>query len=274
MKAKKPLHNIDLEWEVEDLNQDDETKDTLPAGYERIQESVEENPEDSGQLDEKMDQDKDSSDRELPEDVNDQDNRDRRKRGNSRRKKKAPKSKAGKKASMIAEIVSWVATLAAAVALAFLLKNFVIINATVPTGSMENTIMPGDDILGFRLAYLKSEPQRGDVVIFKFPDDESQKYVKRIIGLPGETVTIDNGKVYINNSPDPLEEDYLKEEWVNAAGPYVYQVPENSYFVMGDNRNDSYDSRYWTNTFVTKDKIIGKALFIYFPFDHLGKLEK
>ena len=274
MKHKKPLQDRELEWEVEDLNLDDETEDTLPAGYERISEPTEKKPEESEQLDEETVSQQDSGDRELPEDVNDQDDRNKRKRGNSRRKKKAPKSKAGKKASMIAEVLSWVATLAAAVALALVLKNFVIINATVPTGSMENTIMPGDDLLGFRLAYLKSEPQRGDVIIFKFPDDESQKYVKRIIGLPGETVTIDNGKVYINNSPDPLEEDYLKEEWVNATGPYVYQAPEHSYFVMGDNRNDSYDSRYWTNTFVTKDKIIGKALYIYYPFSHMGKLEK
>lgn len=183
------------------------------------------------------------------------------------------KKKAQKKNSMASEVLSWILTMAAAVALALVLKNFVIINAEVPTGSMENTIMPGDDLLGFRLAYLNSEPKRGDIIIFKFPDDETQKYVKRVIGLPGDTVTIDDGKVYINDSTEPLEEDYLKEDWVKAAGPYVYQVPEDSYFVMGDNRNDSYDSRYWTNTFVTKDKIIGKALFIYYPWKHMGKLE-
>ena len=77
-------------------------------------------------------------------------------------------------------------TLLAAFVLALVLKNYVIINATVPTGSMENTIEPGDDLFGFRLAYKFSEPERGDIVIFKFPDDESQKYVKRVIGLPGE----------------------------------------------------------------------------------------
>lgn len=266
MKNKKPLQNRELEWEVEDLNQEDEEEETLSSGYESSRKQSEEEDEDA-----LLDSDEEGfRDRQREREREDRE----KKRKNSRRRKKKPKSKAGKKASVAAELLSWVATLAAAVALALVLKNFVIINATVPTGSMENTIMPGDDLLGFRLAYLKSEPQRGDVIIFKFPDDESQKYVKRIIGLPGETVTIDNGKVYINNSPDPLEEDYLKEEWVNAAGPYVYQVPENSYFVMGDNRNDSYDSRYWTNTFVTKDKIIGKALYIYYPFNHMGKLEK
>ena len=187
--------------------------------------------------------------------------------------KQGKKKAKNKKSSVASEVFSWILTMAAAVALALVLKNFVIINAEVPTGSMENTIMPGDDLLGFRLAYLNSKPKRGDIIIFKFPDDETQKYVKRGIGLPGDTVTIDDGKVYINDSTEPLEEDYLKEVWVKAAGPNVYQVPEDSNFVMGDNRNDSYDSRYWINTFVTKDKIIGKALFIYFPWKHMGKLE-
>lgn len=171
------------------------------------------------------------------------------------------------------ELLSWLSYFAAAIVVAFLLKNFVIINATVPTGSMENTILPGDDLFGFRLSYLFSEPERGDIIIFKFPDDETEKYVKRIIGLPGEKVTITGGKVYINDSEEPLEEDYLKEEWVLATGPFEYEVPEGCYFVMGDNRNNSYDSRYWEHTFVSEDEIIGEALFIYFPFNRFGKLE-
>ena len=126
------------------------------------------------------------------------------------------------------EILSWCMTLLAAFVLALVLKNYVIINATVPTGSMENTIEPGDDLFGFRLAYKFAEPERGDIVIFRFPDDESQKYVKRVIGLPGEKVTITEGKIYINNSDVPLEEDYLKEDWVRATGPFSFEVPEDS----------------------------------------------
>lgn len=83
------------------------------------------------------------------------------------------------------------------------MKNYVIINATVPTGSMEHTIEPGDDLFGLRLAYQFSEPKRGDIVIFRFPDDETQKYVKRVIGLPGEKVTIEDAKIYINDSETP-----------------------------------------------------------------------
>lgn len=170
------------------------------------------------------------------------------------------------------ELLSWILTFAFAIGVALFLKNFIIINATVPTGSMENTIMPGDDLLGLRTAYLFKDPQRRDIIIFKFPDDESQKFIKRIIGLPGDLVQIEDGKVYINGSTTSLEEPYLKEEWTRNTGPFEFVVPEGCYFVMGDNRNDSLDSRYWDNPFVTEDEIIGKAEFIYYPFSHFAKL--
>jgi signal peptidase I len=177
-----------------------------------------------------------------------------------------------KKESRVNEFVSWGITLVLAFALALVLKNYVIINATVPTGSMEHTIEPGDDLFGLRLAYKFSEPQRGDIIIFNFPDDESQKFIKRIIGLPGERVTIVEGEIYINDSTTPLKETYLKEEWVRSTGPYVFDVPEGCYLVLGDNRNDSQDARYWENTYVTDDEIIGKAYIIYYPFDRFGSL--
>lgn len=172
------------------------------------------------------------------------------------------------------ELLSWILTFAVAIGAALLLKNFVIINATVPTGSMENTIMPEDDLFGFRLAYLFSEPERGDIIIFNWPDDESQKFIKRVIGLPGEKVVITDAKVYINDSTTPLEEPYLKEEWVVANGDYEFYVPEGCYLVLGDNRNDSRDARYWENTYVTNEQIVGKAEFIYYPFAHAKSLRK
>ena len=171
------------------------------------------------------------------------------------------------------EVLSWIMTFAIAFVLAFVLKNYVIINASVPTGSMQNTIQPKDKLFGFRLAYLKEGPERGDIIFFYYPDDESQKYVKRVIGLPGEKVTIREGKVYINDSETPLDEPYLKEEWVRGTGPYEFIVPEDGYFCMGDNRNGSHDARYWVNTYVMRDKIIGEALYIYYPFEHMGTLE-
>jgi len=115
-----------------------------------------------------------------------------------------------------------------------------------------------------RLTYLFQEPKRGDVIIFKFPDDESLYYVKRIIGEPGDIIDIKDGKIYLNNSETPLEEDYIKEPMIPEA-PMHFEVPENGYFCMGDNRNSSGDARYWHNTYVYKNKIISKVIFRYFP---------
>lgn len=183
------------------------------------------------------------------------------------------KKKAEEEINWVQELKSILTTIVVTIVVVVLLKSYIVINATVPTGSMENTILPGDNLLGLRVAYLLEEPERGDVIFFYFPDDETQKYVKRIIGLPGEKVTISDAKIYINDSEIPLEEDYLKEEWIAGIGPYEFQVPEDSYFVMGDNRNSSADARYWQNPYVAKEKIIGKAIFTYYPFDRWGVVE-
>lgn len=174
--------------------------------------------------------------------------------------------------SAVKEVISWVITIALAVVAALFIKNYVIINANIPSGSMENTIMTDDRLFGYRLAYNHSSPERGDIVIFKFPDNEEENYVKRVIGLPGELVVIQDAKIYINGSETPLEENYLKEEWTVGTGPYTFEVPEDSFLVMGDNRNNSWDARYWDNTYVTKDKILGKAVFRYYPFKNAGSL--
>lgn len=162
------------------------------------------------------------------------------------------------------EILSWVETIVLAFVIALFINHFVIVNASVPTGSMENIIMPKDRILAFRLSYLFSEPQRGDIVVFKWPDDPEQKilYVKRVIGLPGDKVDVKDGKVYVNDVP--LDEPYIKEPMDNMSWP-TYHVPEDAYFMMGDNRNCSEDSRYWENTYVYKDKMLGKVFFKYYP---------
>ena len=166
-----------------------------------------------------------------------------------------------KKNNSVGELLSWLKTIAIAVIVTLLISNFVIVNATVPTGSMENTIMPKDRIVAFRLAYLFDTPKRGDVVIFEPPDGADDPYVKRVIGLPGEVIRIADGTVYINDTP--LEEPYLPEPMVGEFGPF--EIPEDSYFMMGDNRNDSYDARYWHNKFVDRSEIMGKVIFKYFP---------
>ena len=161
------------------------------------------------------------------------------------------------------EVFEWIFSIAIGVIIAVLINRFVLINARVPSASMENNIMTGDRLFGYRLAYVNEEVERGDIVIFKFPDDESQLFIKRVIGLPNETVTIIDGKVYIDDNKEPLYEPYLAQEMVGTFGPY--EVPENCYFMLGDNRNYSRDSRFWENTYVSKDKILGKALFRYLP---------
>lgn len=162
------------------------------------------------------------------------------------------------------EIFSWIKVIITAFIIAIVINNFVIVKAEVPTGSMENTVMTHDQIVGYRLAYLFSKPKRGDIVMFPYPDDESLNYLKRIVGLPGEVIEIIDGNVYINGSTEPLDEDYyLKEDPNGSYGPYT--VPEDSYFMMGDNRNSSKDSRFWEHPFVKNDKIIGKAVFRYSP---------
>ena len=161
------------------------------------------------------------------------------------------------------ELIDIIKTIVIAIIVAFIITNFIIVNAIVPTGSMKNTIMPNDRLIAFRLSYLFSSPERGDIIVFRAPDDEEMLYVKRIIGMPGETINIIDGKVYINDSEQPLDDEYIMEEMLGSFGPYT--VPEDSYFMLGDNRNDSQDSRYWDNTFLPKDNILGKAVFKYYP---------
>lgn len=166
-----------------------------------------------------------------------------------------------KREKIMKEIWSYFKIVVIAFAVAFTINHTLITNANVPTGSMENTVMTGSRIIVNRLAYIEAVPQRGDIVSFRLPDDETQIYLKRIIGLPGETIVGTNGKVLINDTI--LEEPYIKDEIDKEFGPYV--IPEGMYFMMGDNRNNSWDSRFWNEKFVTRDAIIGKAEFEYFP---------
>ncbi len=160
------------------------------------------------------------------------------------------------------EVISWIKTILLAAILAGAVNSFLIVNAEVPTGSMENTIMAGDRILALRTSYWLDEPKRGDVVVFRYPDDPTGEtlYVKRIIGEPGDTVVVEDGVVYANG--EALEESYLAEPMVGDFGPFT--VPEGSYFTMGDNRNHSLDSRYWENKYVEEGEILGKVVLRYY----------
>lgn len=190
------------------------------------------------------------------------------------RHKKARRRNRVKKhgALMIRDIVDYIVIFVVVVAFMYFVNTKLIVNANIPTSSMENTIMVNDRILGNRLAYTKGKNvHRYDIIIFKYPDDPSQLFIKRVIGLPGDTVTIIDGYVYLNDSTEPIPDTYIKEKATGTYGPF--DVPSNSYFVMGDNRNDSLDSRFWVNTYVPKDYILGRAVFRIYPFNRIGKVE-
>ena len=165
--------------------------------------------------------------------------------------------------AVLKEVKEYIHMIVFVVIVVFVVNNVVLIKAKIPSESMEETIMTNDRIFGFRLAYKFDQPKRYDVIIFKYPDNPSELFIKRIIGLPGETVAMREGKVYINDSEKPLDDSFCPEDPLGDFGPYT--VPEDSYFMLGDNRNYSKDSRFWNNKYVSEDLIVGKALIRYFP---------
>jgi signal peptidase I len=130
--------------------------------------------------------------------------------------------------------------------------------------------LPGSRDVEPNLAYLFHLPRRGDIVVFEYPRDTSRDYIKRVIGLPGETIDVRNGQVYVDGVP--LEEPYLPESTVTRKGSVSLpmKVPHNAVFVMGDNRENSSDSRNWGP--LPLERIVGKAWFTYWPRDHWGTI--
>jgi len=146
----------------------------------------------------------------------------------------------------------------------FVLLRLTVQSYTVVMSSMEPNFQEGECIMVNKVCYRSSGPQRGEVIVFDPSFDSEYPFIKRVIGLPGETVEIKDGKVSINGTP-------LNEEYIMAPPNYtmpVTEVPENEYFVLGDNRNNSTDSsKGWT---VPQDNIIGKAWLTYWPPSKLG----
>lgn len=156
-------------------------------------------------------------------------------------------------------------TIVLAVVLYFLIDS-VVARVRVENISMLPTLQPGEFVVVNKLAYRLGQPQRGDIVVFHMPINPEEDYIKRLIGLPGDVVKAEGGKVYVNGTL--IQEPYLIEN-VDYTGEWT--VPEKAYFVLGDNRVQSYDSHSWG--FVPAENMVGKALFIYWPFNQFKILD-
>jgi len=171
------------------------------------------------------------------------------------------------------ETLSWAKTIIITLLLAFTINNFVIVNAQVPTGSMEDTIRTNDRVVAFRLSYLFRQPERFEVVVFRGPPGDTDLYVKRIMGLPGDRLLILDGHVYINGAQVPERYDFVKGELIGNHGVFnndtgilePFVIPYGHFFVLGDFRTNSVDSRTWSETFIPRGRILGRVAFRYFP---------
>lgn len=186
--------------------------------------------------------------------------------------------------------IEWLAVIGGAIAVALLIKTFLLQAFFIPSPSMEQTLLEDDRVLVNKVAYRGGVPERGDVVVFERPDaqpdDEVKDLIKRVVGLPGETVTFQDGAVHIDGRE--LVEPYLAEGITTSPGsgttdpatgeastctpedPCV--VPDGTVFVMGDNRSNSQDSRYRQVGYVPVDSIVGQAFATVWPLDRLGGL--
>jgi len=140
----------------------------------------------------------------------------------------------------------------------FVSINLISARIRVDGASMEPTLVTGEYVIVSRISYRLGSPQRGDIIVFHFPRDPKEEYIKRVIGLPGDEVEVRNGAVYVNGQP--LDETYLKVK-IDYSGTWT--VPAGQLFVLGDNRNNSSDSHDWGT--VPMDYVVGKAILVYWP---------
>ena len=166
--------------------------------------------------------------------------------------------------------LSWVRDLAFSVLIAVILIVFIYQPVKVEGTSMMPTLTDQERIFINKFTYHfgLGSIERGDMVVFWYPGDPSKSYIKRVIGIPGDTVYIDAGQVYVNGRP--LTESYVPEDYRDRVSWEEHRVPPGEYFVLGDHRSSSSDSRTWG--FVKRDAIYGKAVFVYWPLKNIGRL--
>lgn len=171
-----------------------------------------------------------------------------------------------KRSGFLRFVIDIVETIVLSVIL-FAAINAVSARIRVDGASMEPTLQSGEFVIVNKLAYVFGEPKTGDVIVFHFPRDPEQEYIKRVIGLPGDQVVVKEGRVVVNGQP--LEEEYIAASPVYEA---TWDVPDDSLFVLGDNRNNSSDSHSWGS--VPLEYVVGKAVLIYWPPTQWGVISQ
>ena len=175
-----------------------------------------------------------------------------------------------KKSSVARFFVEILVILAVVLGLSFLLRTFVFMAYEIPSGSMETTIMTNDMVFSEKVTYYTRSPERGDIVTFEDPETAGRTLIKRVIATAGETVTLENGKVCVDGTPLDSYTNGLPSYALKSNVTYPYTVPDGYVWVMGDNRTNSQDSRYFGA--IPVSSITGKAVVIYWPLNRIGLL--
>lgn len=186
--------------------------------------------------------------------------------GQASNKISPPRRRRKKKRSPARNVLDFIVIFGGAILMAYLLQAYLVKPFQIPSESMMPTIDPGDRILVNRLAYRYGSVQRGDIIVFKAPTDPSVDYVKRIVAVAGDTIEVRRGQVILNG--ETQVEPYITAEQKTSFA--AQKVPEGAVFVMGDNRGDSQDSRFWPVPWLNVDSILGKAFLTYWPPNRVG----
>jgi len=158
-----------------------------------------------------------------------------------------------------------------------IIRGFVVQAFKIPTGSMRETLIEGDRILVNKFIYRFTDPKRGDIIVFKYPEDMKKDFIKRLVATGGETIMIKDGDIWVDGrlieDPEVIKQIFYYNKYDTPYGKegVVIKVPEDNYFVLGDNSASSRDSRYWG--FVPKKNLVGKAFVIYWPLTRMRALK-
>lgn len=175
----------------------------------------------------------------------------------------------------IREGKEWAQSIVVALLLTLVIRTFVIQAFKIPSGSMRPTLMEGDKLFVNKYTYRFHPPKRGDIIVFKYPEDPKKDFIKRLVALENETVEIRDGKISVDGKVLDDPETFGKFYYYNHdpfGGPNEkIKVPEQAYYVLGDNSANSTDSRFWG--FVPKANLVGKAVFRWWPPTKIGKLK-